>query len=243
MFTLLHRIRPTGGPLSGFTESKNLAFEFPVLVALEIIPVILIRPPGTEITLLNLNVRLVDRKNMVYAGVEQIAVVRDQDETLLGRQVIANGFSRVDIEAIGRLVQKKESMRRQKKRGEEHLRPLPLGKGIKRPLQGLLGNIEQGDLPFDLPFHTLGANIRHHIIGPPTHVRDLVREILELIGRPDTAGILELTQKQAKKRRLAPAVSPDEAEFPIAVDLKAYILENIPVTPVIGEGQVVYADT
>ncbi|MMZ65695.1 hypothetical protein D1872_281140 [compost metagenome] len=92
-------------------------------------------PPFGEIPLLDFDIGLVDRKNMVDAAIEKRPVVRHQDKAAFAAQVIADQFPGMQVQMVGRLVNEQKPVLFQKQSRQQHLRLFSLGQGFKRPVQ------------------------------------------------------------------------------------------------------------
>ena len=59
-------------------------------------------------------------------------------------------------------------------------------------------------------------------------------------SRTYRAAVFVLSLKQPQKRRLALAVTPDEAELPVGIHREGYVLKNIVIASLIAEAEIIY---
>lgn len=175
---------------------------------------------------------------MIDAVVEESSIVRDEDETPLSVQVVADDGPSLGVEMVRRLVDEQKAVLLQEKGGQQGLGPFPAGEGGKRAVERVFDQIEERELSQDLPLLTLrrdGLDDSQRLLRA---VGDVVGKVIEGDACRDGAAVLEAAEKEIQKGCLPSPVSSGEAELPVRVDLKADVLEDRLQSALVGEGQV-----
>ena len=229
---------PAAGAFFGFFQGLDGAFQLGVLGKLKILLSLEIGKPGGKIPALHLDVCPVDGEDVVNAAVQKLPVVGDQNEALLPFQVGRNQRPGLGIQMVGWLVNQQEVPRIQEQRRQQHLGLLPVGEGVKGPVQNILADMEPGQLPQQLPGLGLGADIQQNVPGVPLRAGDRVREIVKLNTGADASLVVVFPQQKVQKGGFSPAISPNKAQLPVGIDLKADILEYGIEAGWIGKGEI-----
>ena len=127
---------------------------------------------------------------------------------------------------VGGLVDQQKGILLQKHGRQQHFRPLPVGEDREGLLQGLFRQVQEPQLPLDLPVLRLRGDLPHHLQPCPGQVRHLVGKVLERHGGGDGAAVGILPLQQPQEGGLPPAVPPGESQLPAGVDLKAHMVKD-----------------
>ena len=104
----LYLIRPICIARRAFAKSVYFLFELFVLRAFKVLSSLKIVKPSGKVAAAHFDIRLVYRKNMVYATVQKRSVVRDEYISLLFLQILGYALARLQIKVIGRFVYQQE---------------------------------------------------------------------------------------------------------------------------------------
>ena len=74
----------------------------------KIVLLLFIFPPGGKVARLHLNGTAIQHQHMVYAGIQQIPVMRNQDKALFRCKIPFYNFPALIIQMIGRFIYQKE---------------------------------------------------------------------------------------------------------------------------------------
>ena len=238
----LGRVRPLRLFAHRLPEAADVAFEpfvFGKLIGVLPLPVL---PPAGEGPALHLDVRAVEREDVVHAAVEESAVVTDEDEALFPVQITADLRAPLDVEVVGRLVDEQEAVLSCEKQCQQQLGLLALRERPEAPLQQLPAQSQRGHLPLEPPARHLGAELLGRIAGERVRPRLRKGKVIEGQRGLDRSLVGILPHQQLQKARLAAAVAADEAQLPLAVDLKAYVFEYRIIAARIGKAEVGHLD-
>ena len=146
-FALFSPVAPIRGAARSLCQPGGLFFQLGLLRPLKLVLPVAVLLPGAEIPRLYLDVRPVEREDMVHAAVEQGAVVGDQDKPLFPVQIPAHGVARLLVQMVGRLVDEQEPVLVEEQGRQQHLGLLAVAQGTKRAVQHLRIHPQQGQFP------------------------------------------------------------------------------------------------
>ena len=180
----------------------------------------------------------VDGQDVVHTLVQERPVMGHQQKSPLPGQIAPQLPPPLQVQVVGGLVDQQKGILLQKHGRQQHLRPLPVGEDGEGLFQGLLRQVQQPQLPLDLPVLRLRRDLPHHLQPCPGQVRHLVGEVLERHGGGDGAAVGVLPLQQPQEGGLPPAVPPGESQLPAGVDLKAHMVKDQLRTALISKCQV-----
>ncbi len=108
-FGCLHAIRPRGALPGGGFEPFDIAPEPLILRGLGLLLLAEVFYPGGEIAALHLDIGPIQGKNVIDAGIEETAIVRDQNKALFLLQISGDDFPGPGIQMIGWLIDEQEA--------------------------------------------------------------------------------------------------------------------------------------
>lgn len=164
--------------------------------------------------------------------------MRDQNKTAFARQIIAHELSPFHVQMVGRFVDEQEAVFLQEQGREHYLCLLAIRQGRKRPVQHILGHLQQIQLAHEFPVDIVRKYFADDIHGQIFRIFNLERKILKSNIGGDMAAVFVFALKQVQKRRFPPAVPPRKPQFPSGIDLKANVFKNVIVTALIGKSQI-----
>lgn len=136
-FSALQHLRPVRFLTRGGPKPGDILFQPLIFGPLIAVPAVAVFLPARIVSLLHLDVRPVNRKNMVNRPVEQIPVVGDQQESLLRGKVTGHPLPARRIEVIGRLVDQGKAVGPEKEGAKLQAGPLTIAQGVKWPVEQL----------------------------------------------------------------------------------------------------------
>ena len=199
---------------------------------------LLVEPPGGEVSDLQLRPRLLKGEDVVDAAVEKGAVVRDQDEAGLGAQIAADHFSAVAVEVVGGLVDQRKVVLLQKERRQKELGPLPVAQGAKGTIEHIGRERKQVDFPQELPVFAVRAGLSCDLAGAKISVLRLMGEIHEMSGGVDASAPDQRFAQQLEQRGLAAPVAAHQTQAPACVERQGQVFEDRGVRPLVGKGEI-----
>ena len=104
VFRFFHLIRPLARLSGRLPEPLYLPLALLVFRQFKGIPALPVFIPGGKIPFLNLNIRLINRHNMIYAGIEQNPVMGNQNKPFLFAQIFSHLFSSPQIQMVRRFI-------------------------------------------------------------------------------------------------------------------------------------------
>ena len=108
-FRCFYAIRPRGALPGGGFEPFDIAPEPLILRGLGLLLLAEVFYPGGEIAALHLDIGTIQGKNVIDAGIEETAIVRNQDKAFFLLQIGGDNFPGPGIQMIGWLINEQEA--------------------------------------------------------------------------------------------------------------------------------------
>ena len=216
-------VRPGRGAARGFVQAADFAPQTLVLVAFKfILPVARLFPCG-KVTLLQLNIRFVDRKHMIDASIQQGAVMGYQEKPALFAQVGAQQAAASLIEMVGRLVNQRKSVLAREKRGQLRLGLFPGRQRAERAVQRRLIHAEQRQFAHEPPFFAATAKPGQYGARRAFRLSGRRGEIAEVCPGVNAPRAVQRSKQQAQQRGFPAPVAADQAKLPLVVERERYV--------------------
>ena len=106
---LFDLVRPARRPSRRLLKPLHFWLQLLILRLLHPVSCFLVHIPGSKIPLLYLDIHLIDRENMIHAGIQEIPVMRHQDESLLPVQISRDLPPSFHVQMIRRLVDQEKT--------------------------------------------------------------------------------------------------------------------------------------
>ena len=178
---------------------------------------------------------------MVAAGVEQVAVVRGEDEAALAGKVAAQSAAALRVQMVGRLVDEGHAALDEEQRREQRLHALAAAEGGKRAVERAFVKANAPRLALDAPV-LRAADGGHGRARGQCRVFHGKGKAGKARGGVDAPARVQFAGKQLQKRGLAAAVAAGERQFPGVVEFQRQAAEHRFRRALVGKRQIVYAD-
>ena len=108
-FGCLHLVGPGAGAPGGLLEALDVLPEPVVFRLLELLLTFKILPPGAVVSALDLNIRPIQRQNVIHAVIQKAAVVGDQDKAPLPPEIGGGQRPALGVQVVGGFVNQREA--------------------------------------------------------------------------------------------------------------------------------------
>ena len=222
-----HLVRPARRAPGRRLQASDLAAKPLVLGGLARIAVLHLLPPGGKVALPHAQPAALDGQHVVAAGVQQRAVVRDEQEALrLPAQIPPQQRTPGGVEVVGRFVDQRVAARLQKQQGQQRAGLLPLGQGVEPARERFGAQAQQAELAGDAP--VLGPAQRGgHLAQRARGVGHRAGKAAKVNGGGDLAFAGQFPLQQPQQRGLAAAVAAGQAQLPARVKADRSVLEHV----------------
>ena len=235
-FALLHPAGPVAVSSGGLLQPSDISGKLLVLRLLKGVLPAPVFPPGGEISLLNFDIRAVEGKHMVNAGIQKHSVMGYQDKSFLFPQVIRQQLSSLSVQMIGRLIYQKEGIFPQKHSCQQYPGLFSPGQAVINAVQYLPIHSHQLDFPKHLPVLGQRTDFLQYLQGHPVFFLHRKGEIFKFQRRLYRAPVLVFSHQKFQKRGFPFSISPGQSQPPAAVYLKADVLKHRFRTGLVGKG-------
>ena len=165
-----------------------------------------------------------------------------QNKALFALQVFPDAGTPFLIQMVRGLVNEQELILPGKQDRQHHLRSLSVAQRRKSPVQHVCVHMEKCQLPAQLPELIVRIQFFHNLQNCFFHILYLEWKVVKAFLRGDAASVFIRSHQKLQKRGLSPSVSCDKTQFPVCINLKGHVLENIVGTSLIIKRQMIDAD-
>ena len=239
---LLDGVGARRGLPGGRLQAVDLAAQALVLgplVGLLPLPVL---PPAGKVARLQLGAGAAEGQDVVHAPVEEGAVVRDQQEAPLPREIGGHLRAGSRVQVVGRLVDEQEGVRREEHGRQQRAGLLAARERGKRPVERRLRQADAPGLARDLPVGGRGRGLLQHGAGWTLGVGDRAGEAAAGQGHRDAPAPGQLAGQQPGQRGLAAPVAADQPQPPVGVQRQRQVVKDVLRAAVIAKCEMGYRD-
>ena len=238
---LFRPARPLPGAAGGLAEAADLTAQALFLGALRGLAALALAQIVGKAAAQQRRAAVLQGQHVVAAGVEQVAVVRSEDEAALAGKVAAQSAAALRVQMVGRLVDEGHAALDEEQRREQRLHALAAAEGVERAVERALVKADAPRLALDAPVlraadgghgRARGQRCVFHGKGKAGKAR----------GGVDAPARVQFAGKQLQKRGLAAAVAAGERQFPSIVQFQRQAAEHRFRRALVGKCQIVYAD-
>jgi len=213
-----------------------------ILSLCEAVTPLLVLPPDREVSVLNIYGLAVQHQYMVGAGVQQVAVMGDENKSALACQVFLYLLTGAFVQVVCGLVNESELLSAGKQQRQKYLCALSVAQCIEWAVEYFRGLAKLCQFAYHAPFFAAWGDLWQELRGSALclFVADRAGKETESYGSGDSSAVAILPHEQAEKGSLAFAVPADKSQLPVGIYRERDVFKDVVGAAVITECKVVY---